>query len=235
MTSTAIYTCVTDQVTTEFKPTRLYIKRHSATGLQYFGKSSKVGKAFDRYSGGGKHWKLHLKKHGKEQVETVWVSEVYTVDKIHELVDFALFFSDFNNIVESKEWANMRPENGLDGGGTHGKRGKYKKLTPEKLIARSETYLVNKAAGLHKNQRSDKGRKQPIEQRLAQSRRMTGIKKGPWTKEQRAAQSARKTGIKQSPEHIAARFAKVRLKHQACLQDSSSLLVDQVRQTVGSY
>ena len=35
------------------------------------------------------------------------------------IVEVALKFSFDNNIVESKEWANQKPENGLDGGDTN--------------------------------------------------------------------------------------------------------------------
>lgn len=95
----------------EFKPTYLYIKQHSITGLKYFGKTT----LDDPYSyfGSGKYWKHHIKKHGKEYIKTLWCLKFYNEEHIKE---FALDFSERNNIVESDEWANIVPENGLDGG-----------------------------------------------------------------------------------------------------------------------
>ena len=91
-------------------PTILYIKEHEATGLRYFGKTTKEDVL--SYNGSGVYWKRHLMSHGKN-VKTIWVSEPFT-DK-EELVEFAEFFSVFHNIVNSEEWANLTNENGLDG------------------------------------------------------------------------------------------------------------------------
>jgi hypothetical protein len=102
MTSTTIYTSI--------PPTYLYIKQHSITRLKYFGKTTRNPY---KYSGSGKYWLSHIKKHGKEHIVTLWVSGPYH-DK--SIVDYALRFSEENNIVESSDWANLKPENGLDGG-----------------------------------------------------------------------------------------------------------------------
>jgi hypothetical protein len=92
------------------KPTYLYIKQHTKTGLKYFGKTTKEDPV--TYLGSGLHWKRHIKKHG-EFVETIWY-KLFTDEK--SLIEYALNFSKENNIVESKEWANLKNENGLDGG-----------------------------------------------------------------------------------------------------------------------
>lgn len=94
------------------KPTYLYIKQHSVTGLKYFGKTVKPNPT--KYLGSGTYWKQHIKKHGKEYVETTWVSEPY-IDK-ELLTTAALKFSIENDIVNSNQWANLMLENGLDGG-----------------------------------------------------------------------------------------------------------------------
>jgi hypothetical protein len=94
----------------EIIPTYLYIKQHSITGLKYFGKTTNDPYT---YNGSGVYWNDHIKKHGKEHIVTLWVSNLFH-DK--SIVDYALHFSEENNIVESKEWANQKPENGLDGG-----------------------------------------------------------------------------------------------------------------------
>lgn len=96
---------------TPITPTYLYIKQHSITGLKYFGKTCR--KDPYTYNGSGKHWARHIKKHGKEYIITLWVSDLYYDTSI---VEPALHFSEENNIVKSTDWANLKPENGLDGG-----------------------------------------------------------------------------------------------------------------------
>jgi len=91
------------------KPTYLYIKQHEITKLKYFGKTIKDPLS---YLGSGKHWKRHIKKHG-EHIETLWY-KLFTDKK--ELINYALNFSKENDIVNSKEWANLKEENGLNGG-----------------------------------------------------------------------------------------------------------------------
>jgi hypothetical protein len=93
------------------KLTHLYIKQHSVTGLKYFGKTTKEDPV--SYLGSGIHWKRHIKKHGTEHVKTLWYQS-FQDEK--SLIDYATKFSKENNIVESKEWANLKEENGLDGG-----------------------------------------------------------------------------------------------------------------------
>jgi hypothetical protein len=93
------------------KTTYLYIKQHSVTGLKYFGKTTKGDPV--KYLGSGIHWKRHIKKHGIEHVKTLWYQ---LFDSEESLVEYATKFSQQNNIVESKEWANLKGENGLDGG-----------------------------------------------------------------------------------------------------------------------
>ena len=90
--------------------TYLYIKQHEITGLKYFGKTTKNP---ETYLGSGKYWKKHIKKYGQNFVKTIWYQ--LFIDK-NELIQYALDFSKRNNIVNSKEWANLKEENGLDGG-----------------------------------------------------------------------------------------------------------------------
>ena len=90
----------------------LYIKTHNITGLKYFGKTQKLKEDIISYSGSGVYWLRHLKKHGYN-----FSTEIYAQfeSECQELIDVALKFSRENNIVKSKEWANLREENGLDG------------------------------------------------------------------------------------------------------------------------
>lgn len=103
-----------------FNPTYLMVKRHRNTGLMYFCKTSNRDPL--KYRGSGSYWKKHLKIHGKD-VDTLWYQ---LFDSEEELVEFALFFSEFNDIVSAvdtrgkKIWANEIPENGLQGGQNKG-------------------------------------------------------------------------------------------------------------------
>lgn len=92
------------------KPTYLYIKRHSVTGKCYFGKTITDPIT---YFGSGHHWIRHIKKHGKEYVETLWY-KLFTDQT--ELVRIATLFSEQQDIVKSDLWLNLKTENGLDGG-----------------------------------------------------------------------------------------------------------------------
>ena len=89
----------------------LYVKRHSKTGLKYFGKTSRPDP--HTYLGSGSYWRKHVNKHGKEYVETL---NIWTFDKQDHATAFALEFSNNNAIVESTEWANLKLEDALDGG-----------------------------------------------------------------------------------------------------------------------
>ena len=96
--------------TEDFTPTFLYIKQHSVTGKLYFGKTVKDPEV---YMGSGKHWTSHIKKHGREHIITLWYS--LFLDR-ESCTQFALMFSEHQRIVESADWLNLMPENGLDGG-----------------------------------------------------------------------------------------------------------------------
>jgi hypothetical protein len=81
------------------------------TGLRYFGKS--IREDIHIYTGSGKYWSNHFKKHGKTYIVTEWVSEWF--ETLEEIKEFALAFSEIFDIVNSDEWANLQEENGLDG------------------------------------------------------------------------------------------------------------------------
>ena len=117
----------------EIKPTYLCIKQHSITKKKYFCKTTKPDPL--KYLGSGHYWKNHINKHGKQFVETLWLSDLYYDTSI---VEHALHFSSENNIVESVEWANQKPENGLDGGriGPHSAESKQKMVEASKKRGR---------------------------------------------------------------------------------------------------
>jgi hypothetical protein len=106
-----------------FKPTYLYIKTHSITGLKYFGKTTKSDPS--KYTGSGDYWLKHINVHGNH-LHTEILG--FFTDK-DECIRAATEFSINNNIVESKEWANFKIENGLDGGSDIG----HKKSNTENM------------------------------------------------------------------------------------------------------
>lgn len=89
----------------------LYTKTHRITGLKYFGKTTKDPY---KYIGSGLYWRKHLKEHGN-YVDTKIIAEFDSETDADRLVAFALDFSEKHAIVSSNEWANLIPENGLDG------------------------------------------------------------------------------------------------------------------------
>jgi hypothetical protein len=97
-----------------FKATYLYIKEHNTTGLKYFGKTTRKDPV--KYLGSGTYWVRHLNQHGRD-VSTIWY-KLFTSRE--DLVEFALSFSKENDIVASAAWANLKPEDGLRGGGSKG-------------------------------------------------------------------------------------------------------------------
>jgi len=176
----------TERKTRTFKPTYLYIKRHTVTGKLYFGKTTSGN--VESYSGSGIEWTAHLKEHGKDKTETIWYCLYYDRETIKE---FALNFSRQHNIVESAEWANRVPESGLGGGNIKGRisplRGK--KLPPhsdERKQINSLCHLglkdtdetrAKKSKALLGNTRA-KGRVMLPEELALRSDAMKGINKG---------------------------------------------------------
>jgi hypothetical protein len=90
----------------------LYIKT-SPLGLKYLGKTTKDPHL---YSGSGKIWKRHIKKHNLQSCDIKTEIVLETTD-IQKLIEMGIQLSKLYNIVESKEWANLIEEGG-DGGDT---------------------------------------------------------------------------------------------------------------------
>ena len=127
----------------------LYKKTHNKTGLQYLGKTIKDPY---KYKGSGDHWIPHIKKHGYD-VTTEILRECQTNEEVKE---WGLYYSELWNVVDSKDWANMRPEEGT-GGGTL-----FKTNNPMK-----DPKIAKKRCGQHHHM------KDPI-RRQAQSLRVSG-------------------------------------------------------------
>jgi hypothetical protein len=107
----------------------IYIKTHQKTGLKYLGYTK--NDPF-KYKGSGKYWKSHIDAHGY-CVDTEILFQTQNKDDIKPI---GVYYSNLWNIVESKEWANLKLEEG-DGGacatsGQHMKLEKYKKMSRER-------------------------------------------------------------------------------------------------------
>jgi len=88
----------------------LYIKTHLTTGLKYLGQT--CAKDPHKYKGSGIYWTNHLKEHG-----TNYATEILlTTNNKNDITEKGLYYSNLWNVVESSEWANLKPEIG-DGGG----------------------------------------------------------------------------------------------------------------------
>lgn len=96
----------------------LLVKTHNKTGKKYLCKTVKNN--YHDYQGSGKYWKHHIKKHDYD----VTTECIFQTEDKQELKEKGLYYSELWNIVESDEWANLKPESG-DGGGIRGSRGPY--------------------------------------------------------------------------------------------------------------
>lgn len=92
----------------------LYRKTHNITGLKYIGITKKDPFV---YKGSGKYWVAHLNQYGSD-VST----EILHECSEENLEYWCLYYSDLYDIVESKEYANLKPESGYGGTGMKGKK-----------------------------------------------------------------------------------------------------------------
>ena len=150
--------------------TSIYIKTHNVTGLKYFGITKK--KDIEKYKGSGKYWKNHIKKHGYNCRTKV----VRTFTNMEDCRWWCIKFSIINNIVESKDWANLMNENGLTGnvlGNKHSKVTKNKMKKSQTGLKRTEEHKKNMSksmVGIHL------GKKHTEESRLNMSKSHKGKK-----------------------------------------------------------
>ena len=92
------------------------IKEIEQTGLKYLCKRKQFKDPTDhiRYKGSGVLWRRILNAHPEYTLNTI-VLGLY--DK-EDLEKYGRYYSELYNVVESKEWANLKIESG-DGGETH--------------------------------------------------------------------------------------------------------------------
>lgn len=151
MTSKSIY--IPENQRIAFKPTFLYIKQCSTTGTLYFGKTAQKDPV--TYRGSGKHWRLIYKKYGRENIKTIWYCLFTDIDL---LCDFAVKFSTQQDIVKSPNWANLKEENGLDGGGDWDET-KRKAMAERKRFVSEETRKKMSISAKNKPKITEEARK----------------------------------------------------------------------------
>jgi hypothetical protein len=89
----------------------LMVKTHQKTGLKYLCQTTRCD--YSVYQGSGLVWKRHINKHGYD-VDTKIIQKCYSRTS---LKSWGLFYSDLWSVVKSKQWANLRPEEGQGGWG----------------------------------------------------------------------------------------------------------------------
>lgn len=92
-------------------PIYLYIKTHNLTGLKYLGKTSNADP--HKYPGSGKHWRRHLDRHGYDYTTDILAE----CENNEEVKILGQHYSSMWDVVNSEQWANLKPEAG-DGGDT---------------------------------------------------------------------------------------------------------------------
>jgi len=124
----------------------LYEAEHNISKLKYFAKTELYHTVEDLqrfYHGSGKYWKNHLKKHDDD----VTMKILHFSNDIKLINSLALMYSKFWNIVESKDYANLKPENGLDGWVLGQTSPNFGKKTSHKVKLKISNSLIN----YHKN------------------------------------------------------------------------------------
>ena len=144
----------------------LYKKTHRKTGLKYLGYTSQDPFS---YTGSGKYWCRHIKVHGHDINTEILLQ---TDDKT-KIKDLGLYYSNLWNIVESKEWANLKNENGT--GGAMGPDSR--KQVSEKMQGRpkSKEWRENHSTIMT-------GKKHSTESKIKHSNAMSGENNGMWGK-----------------------------------------------------
>ena len=90
------------------------------------------------YHGSGTRWNNHLKKYNVKPTH-LWNSNWYYDTSI---VRFATKFSRINKIVSSANWANLKEENGLEGGFDHLNDGSKKHIERASLGGKNSTHNI---------------------------------------------------------------------------------------------
>jgi hypothetical protein len=104
--------------------------------LQYLGKTS--SKNPNQYRGSGTRWTNHINKHGY-LVKTDILKECSSNEEVRY---WGEYYSKLWNVVESKDWANLKPEYG-EGGDSGGGEIKSRKISVALLGKKQSAVHVN--------------------------------------------------------------------------------------------
>ena len=130
----------------------LYVKTHS-TGLKYLGKTEQDP---HKYKGSGTHWIRHLNKYGEEHTTEI----LFETDDKKLFKEKALYYSNLYDVVKSKEWANIVPEQG-DGGDTSMSPAYQKHL-------KSKNFLYGEKNGFYGKKHTDEYKRRMSELKMGQ-------------------------------------------------------------------
>ena len=89
----------------------LYVKTHKKTGLKYLGQTTAQNPY--KYRGSGDRWNSHLNVHGYD-IDTIIIQKCYTKTALRS---WGVYYSNLWSVVDSKKWANLKPEEGQGGWG----------------------------------------------------------------------------------------------------------------------
>ena len=172
---------------------KLYVKTHIETGLKYLGET--VAKDPHQYPGSGTYWKKHLEKHGYNYTTEI-IKECRSKEEIKE---WGLYYSNLWNVVESSEWANLKPETGPGGGYLKGTR-IVTEETKRKLSIAGKKKPPMTEETKSKISKSNTGKKRSEESRKKMSQRQVGRSHTPETKEKIKIARASQVCSKRSEE-----------------------------------
>ena len=170
----------------------LYIKTHK-TGLKYLGKTVQDP---HRYRGSGTHWLRHLKKYGNEHsTEILFESNDKVLFK-----EKAIYYSNLFNVVDSKEWANIVPEQG-DGGDTSNSPAYQEHIKSRKFLYGEKNGMYGKPCFYKMSEsektqwkenisKSTKGKPKSAEtrQKMKENHGRSQLGKTPWNKGKKGVQ-----------------------------------------------
>ena len=111
----------------------LYVKIHNKTGLKYLGQTTREDPI--KYFGSGVTWVKHLKEYGYD----IYTILLHKSEEKTEIANYGRFLSEYWNIVDSDNWANMIPE--TCGGGLKGNKNPMRNYKIVQKVSGSNHYM----------------------------------------------------------------------------------------------
>lgn len=132
----------------------LLLKQHKITGLKYLCKHYGTKSSCELYPGSGTRWRSHLRKHGYDVKTTILYETICPKDFKNKGVEYSKIY----NVVSSKDFANLVPE---DGSGGH-----QAMNTPE--VRKKATQSLLQRRKLHGLTEKEKNRTHILKHRIQQ-------------------------------------------------------------------